>query len=117
VTYGYENFVKMNKGGCGIDSHFQLKTRACLWCRDMLTTVGFGFELYDVDLIDEFSTFIKKDTAVHTVYAALKGTHDDHIMAFVWACWILNPDNVQKYYNVVGTFKSSTGMIFPKTIH
>ena len=118
VTYQYQNFVRMNKGGCGIDSHFQLKTRACLWCRDMLTTVGFGFELYDADLIDEFSSFIKKDgTTKHIVYQAIKGAHDDHIMPLIWMCWILNPENVEKYYDVVDTFNTSTGVVFPKVLH
>ena len=117
VTYAYDNFVRMNKGGsCGIDSHFQLKTRACFWCRDMMTTVGFGFEFYDADLLDEFTTFVKKDLAVHTVYQAVKGSHDDHIMALVWACWILNPENVERYYDLQQTFVSSTGVVFPKTL-
>ena len=116
VTYAYENFVRMNKGGCGIDSHWVLKTKACLWCRDMLTTMGFGFELYDPVLVDEFSSFIKKDGSKQTVYAAIKGAHDDHLMTFVWACWILNPDNVEKYYRVGATFTSSTGVTFPKSL-
>jgi hypothetical protein len=29
-----------------------------------MTTTGFGFELNDLKLIDEFSTFIKKDLKV-----------------------------------------------------
>lgn len=116
VTYAYENFVMMNKGGCGIDSNWQLKTRACLWTRDMMTTVGFGYELYDYELIDEFSSFIKKDLKVHTVYSAIKGAYDDHIMSFIWMNWILNPENVERYFNVDSTFESSTGMVFPKTL-
>lgn len=61
-TYEYQNIVMMGKnGGPGIDSHYTLKTNACLWTRDMMTTEGFGFEIYDEELLDEFPTFIKKD--------------------------------------------------------
>lgn len=117
VTYGYENMVRMNKeNGFGIDSHVQVKTRAALWFRDMMTTMGFGFEIYDSELIDEFSTFVKKDTKVHEVYAALGDNHDDHIMAMLWACWILNPDNIEKYFVVADVFTSSLGQVYPRNV-
>lgn len=112
VTYAYENFIKMNKGGCGIDSNMYLKTKTCLRTRDMLTMVGFGFELYDSELVDEFSTFTKRDTKVRTVYSAIKDARDDHIMAFVWMCWILNPENVERYFGVVSTFRNSGCVAF-----
>ena len=117
VTYGYENMVRMNKeNGFGIDSHVQVKTRAALWFKDMMTTMGFGFEIYDSELIDEFSTFVKKDTKVHEVYAALGDNHDDHIMAMLWACWILNPDNIEKYFVVADVFTSSLGQVYPRNV-
>lgn len=107
----------MNKGGCGIDSHWVLKTKACLWCRDMLMTAEYGFRLYDPELVDEFSSFIKKDGMKHTLYAAIKGAHDDHMISFIWMCWILHPDNVEKYYEVLGNFSSSTtGMTLPSKL-
>lgn len=116
-TYEYENFVRMNRdNGCGIQSHVQVKSRACLWARDMLTTVGFGFEFNDLNLIDEMGTFIKKDTRVQNVYAAIGDNHDDHLMTLIWACWILNPENLEKYYVVGDTFTSSLGNVYPRTI-
>ena len=116
-TYEYDNFVRMNRdNGCGIQSHVQVKSRACLWARDMLTTIGFGFELNDLNLIDEMGTFIKKDTRVQNVYAAIGDNHDDHLMTLIWACWILNPENIEKYYVVADTFTSSLGNEFPRTI-
>lgn len=117
VTYEYENFVRLNReNSCGIQSHVQVKSRACLWFRDMMTTTGFGFELNDLKLIDEFSTFIKKDLKVQNVYAAIGDNHDDHIMTMIWACWILNMENLEKYYVVGDTFTSSLGNEYPKTI-
>jgi hypothetical protein len=117
ITYEYENFVRMNRdNGCGIQSHVQVKSRACLWFRDMMTTMGFGFELNDLELIDEMGTFVKKDTKIQNVYAAVGDNHDDHIMTMIWACWILNPENVEKYFVVADTFTSSIGNVFPRTL-
>jgi hypothetical protein len=39
-----------------------VKGKACLWTRDMMTTSCFGFTIYDKNLLDEFSIFVKKDT-------------------------------------------------------
>ena len=115
ITHEYENFVMLGKDhGCGIDSHVFVKTKACLWCRDMMTTLGFGFTIYDPDLVEEMSTFVKKDTKVHDVYAAMGENHDDHMMCLVWACWILNPENVGKYFDVRAEFRSSLGNTYPK---
>lgn len=117
VTYEYENFVRMNReNGCGIQSHFTVKAKACLWFKDMLTTAGFGFRFNDLNLVDEFGTFIKKDTSVQNVFAAIGDNHDDHIMTMIWACWVLNPENVEKYFAVVDTFISSLGNTYPKTL-
>lgn len=117
TVYGYENFVRLNRdNGCGIQSHVSIKSKACLWFRDMMTTLGFGFELPDLDLIDEFTTFVKKDSTRSNIYAALGDNHDDHLMAMVWACYILHPENIEKYYVVADTFTSSLGNIYPKNI-
>jgi len=117
VTYEYENFVRLNRdNGCGIQSHMQNKTKACLWFRDMLTTMGFGFTIKDLNLVDEMGTFIKKDTKVHDVYAAIGDNHDDHIMTMIWMCWILNQENIDKYFTVVDYFNSSLGNQYPRTI-
>jgi len=68
-----------------------------MWGRDMMTTKGFGFTIYDKDLIDELGIFCKKDTkGMHLVYQALPGpdSHDDHVMAFLWLCFLLHPDRI-----------------------
>ena len=117
VTYEYENFVRLNRdNGCGIQSHMQIKTKACLWFRDMMTTMGFGFTLKDLALVDEMSTFIKKDTKVHDVYAAVGDNHDDRIMTMIWMCWILNEANIDKYFVVTDYFTSSLGNQYPRNI-
>lgn len=101
----------------GVYSHVSVKSRACLWARDMMTTAGFGFKIYDKDLIDEMSTFVKKDTkGVYLSYAALAGAHDDHIMAFIWLCYLLQADVIEKYFVVCETFKDTLGNTHAKTV-
>ena len=63
ITYGYQNIIVDNKKHePGIYSHVQVKGRACLWARDMMTTSCFGWTIYDKNLVDELAIFIKKDT-------------------------------------------------------
>jgi hypothetical protein len=106
ITYGYPNIVKEGKNGeAGVFSHVTTKGKACIWTREMFTTLGkdskhgFDFTIYDKTLLDEFKTFCKKDNnGVHTVYAALPPAHDDHIMSLIWLCWILHPDIIERYF-------------------
>lgn len=119
ITYGYTKIVTEGKRGeHGIYSHISTKSKACLWARDMMTTDGFGFTLYDKDLVDEFSTFVKRDTrgGAYASYAALPSAHDDHMMAFIWLCWLLQSDVVEKYFLVCETFTSALGSIFARTL-
>lgn len=91
----------------GIYSHITVKEKACIWARQMLMTAGFGFTIYDKELIDEFSIFCKKDTkGVHLVYQALPGpsSHDDHVMAFIWMTYILSKEVIDRYFNVCMEF-------------
>lgn len=117
ITYGYENIVREGKDNkYGITSHVQVKGKACLWLREMFTTNGVAWEIYDPDLVEEMGHFIKKDSKVHLVYNAAMGAHDDHMMALCWAAWILNPDVIERYYVVVESFKSDLEKILPKKI-
>ena len=91
ITYKYPRMTAEGKSGePGVFSHVSVKGKACIWAREMLMTSGFGFTIYDKDLLDEWTTFVKKDTkGVFMVYNAVAGSHDDHIMAFIWLCYIL----------------------------
>jgi len=118
-TFEYQNIVKEGKdGNYGIRSHIQSKIKACIWAKEILTTNGVNFELYDIDLIDEMTTFIKKNSnsTVHDFYKAMYGAHDDHIMTLIWAAWMLNPDIVNKYFIVVESFETEFGKILPLII-
>ena len=120
ITYGYQSIASENKKGeAGVYSHVQVKGKACLWTRDMLTTPGFGFTIYDKDLIDEFGIFVKKDTkGMHLVYQAMPGpnSHDDHVMAFIWMCYALSNELVEKYFTVCQTFTTEMEQIYAKIL-
>ena len=118
ITYKYPNIARESKNGeAGIYSHVTVKGRACLWAREMMTTVGFNFVLPDQDLLDELGTFVKKDTSgKHTVFQAASGSHDDHVMALVWLCWGLSKEIIDKYFIVVKTFTSQLDEILPQIL-
>lgn len=120
ITYGYRNIASENKKGeVGVYSHVQVKGKACLWTRDMLCTQGFGFTIYDKDLLDEFGIFVKKETkGMHLVYQALPGpnSHDDHVMAFIWMCFALSNELVEKYFIVCQRFTTEMEQIYAKIL-
>ena len=118
ITYGYDNIVREAKNNeIGVISHAMTKSKACLWAKDMMTTAGFSFKLYDKDLIDELGTFCKKDNkGVHLTYCALPNCHDDHVMAFIWLCWLLQSDVIERYYSVYKTFTSALGNVYAELV-
>lgn len=118
ITFQYQNFVLEGKNNdCGVFSHVTMKEKACVWAREMMTTAGFGWTFYDKDLVNEMSTFCRKDNkGVRLVYSAMPPAHDDHIMAWIWACWILNPEIVERYFVCCETFTSQLEKIYPKIL-
>lgn len=116
--YGYDNLVREAKDNrYGVRSHNTVKSKACLWARDMFTTDGFGWTIYDKDLLDEIGTFIKKDTkGLWVVYQAMKNCHDDHIMSLIWTCYVLQPDIVEKYFVCCENFTSALGHEYPRLL-
>lgn len=118
ITYNYPRLVLEGKNNdAGVFSHVTVKGKACLWMREMLTTSSFGFNFYDGQLLEEFSSFVKKDTkGVHVVYQALSPAHDDHIAALMWLCWMLQNDIIEKYYMVVKTETSQLGTTYAQIL-
>lgn len=117
-VYQYENFVRMDKHNrIGIQSHVQIKSKACLWVQEFMTTPNLNVHIYDGDLTDCMDKFIKKDTKAHVIYSAMgKRDHDDHIMAMIWALWVLNPDNIEHYFTVVEYMDNGMGKTLPKFV-
>lgn len=116
-VYNYENIViETPTGEYGIRSHVQVKAKACLWMREMLTSDGLDWTIYDQDLLDEMVTFVKKSSKMHMVYAAINKAHDDHICTMLWTTYVLNPEIVEKYFICVDTIRNSLGVEYPKIL-
>lgn len=117
LTYEYTNLVQESKENTyGIRSHVQLKIKACLWLNEMFTTPEIGWILYDSDLVDEMGTFVRTDGKFHVRYAAAKGAHDDLIMSLCWCAFILQPDIVERYFDVRDTVKTALNKVLPRKI-
>lgn len=117
LTYEYTNLVQESKENTyGIRSHVQLKIKACLWLNEMFTTPEIGWILYDSDLIDEMTTFVRTEGKFHVRYAAAKGAHDDLIMSLCWCAFILQPDIVERYFDVRDTVKTELNKVLPRKI-
>lgn len=117
TTYGYQNIVREGKDNkYGVSSHVQIKGKACIWLREMFTTEGVNWVIYDKDLIEDMTTFIKKESKTHIIYNAMAKSHDDYIMTLCWIAWILNPEVIENYYVVSEILKTSMEKIIPKTI-
>ena len=118
ITFQYQNIVTEGKNReAGVFSHVTAKEKACIWAREMATTIGFGWTFHDPELIEELPSFVRKDTkGVHLVYQAIPPAHDDHILAWIWACWILQPSLVEKYFICCETFTSQLDKVYPKIL-
>lgn len=120
ITYGYNNIIVDNKKRePGIYSHVQVKSKACLWAREMMTSECFGFILYDKDLLDEMALFIKKDTkGMHNIYHAMPGpnSHDDHMLALIWALYALSNDKVNEFFVVCETITTQIGVVYAQML-
>lgn len=116
-VYNYDNIViETPTGEYGIRSHVQVKAKACLWMREMLTTDNLDWTIYDGELLDEMVTFVKKSSKMHMVYAAINKAHDDHICTLLWTTYVLNPDVVEKYFICVETVRNTLGVEYPKIL-
>lgn len=120
TIYNYENFIVLDKRGKpGVYSHLTIKSKACLWAQEFLMTPEIKIEIHDENLIDDMDSFVKKDKGnVKTPsYAALPNSHDDHMMAMIWAMYVLMPENLTNYYQTIGVLTTKLGKSFPKEVY
>lgn len=114
ITYEYPHFAIENKSNeIGIRSTYGVKSDSLRWTRQMLTTVGYSWELYDEQLIQELTTFIKDSRNPKASYKAAVGAHDDLVLTLNWICWMMHPDIIEKYFVVAETFKTEFDEILP----
>lgn len=111
--YHVENHVMMNKGGSGIFSHAQSKSKACRFAKNLMGNPEVDIKLYDTTLIDEMEWFVQKDTSKHVLFEALPGKHDDHMMALIWALYVLNEKDIENYFSIMQYSKTLIGETLP----
>lgn len=111
--YNVENQVIMNKGGYGVFSHAQTKSKACRFAKNLLGNPYVDIKLYDSALIDEMEWFVQKDTSKHILFEALNGKHDDHMMALIWGLYVLNDQDIENYYSIMQYKQTDIGETLP----
>jgi len=119
TVHNYENFIIINKNNLpGIMSHIQIKSKACLFAREIfsLKPEYFTIEIHDENILIDAENFIKYPTAQHIVYKGREKKKDDHIMCMLWFLYILSKDYIEKYYTVTEWFITEDHVKYPKTI-
>lgn len=119
TVHNYENVIIINKNNLpGIMSHVQIKSKACMFAREVFSLKAqyFSIEIHDEDILIDAENFIKYPTAQHIVYRGRDKKKDDHIMAMLWFLYILSKDYVEKYFNVEDWFVTEDHVKYPKTI-
>ena len=111
-TYEYPSLAKFH-GRYGVHSGATTKLEAAMWMREFLTTPGIDLDIRDPLLIDEMSTFIKKDTKTSSGYEAMKNCHDDRVVCLMWLCWMLRPEVIENHVSPTAFFTTPYG----KTIY
>ena len=107
-TYEYPSLVKFH-GRPGIHSGGTTKLEAAMWMREFLTTPGVDFDIRDPLLIDELTTFVKKDKKTTSGYEAMKNCHDDRAVCLMWLCWLLRPEVIENHVSPVSFFTTPYG--------
>lgn len=101
MIYEYENIAKISmKKGRGIFSHNSIKVEACLNFKLYLDNPELHVNIYEPLLYTQLEWFQRVDygNGQHT-YKAEKGRLDDHVLASIWAFYILNIKNLEYFFD------------------
>lgn len=95
--------------GPGIHSTQKNKMNACLWAKDFFNI--YVTTLADETLINQMEVFSRNNSKTAPSYTAIKGEHDDYVLALVWALYLLNKNVLEKQnrFVAVATQKTSLG--------
>jgi len=99
LIYEYENVASIGHRKLGILSNNKLKIDACQTFRDYFDHPKLNILIRNKQLFTELEYFEKAETGATFTYRATKGRHDDHVMAAVWALYILKQQNVEFFYD------------------
>lgn len=107
-THEYPSFVKF-QGRPGVHSGSTTKLEAAMWMREFLSTAGIDLDIRDPLLIDEMTTFVKKDKKTTSGYEAMRNCHDDRVVCLMWLCWLLRPNVIENHVSPISYFTTPYG--------
>jgi len=115
LRFELNSIVKYNRpaGHTGINSNNQSKSKSMLNLQNLVQSNRYGFILPDDDLYRELPFCEKRSGSGNVTYKALKGHHDDHILALVWGLFILSQELIEKHFTVEYAIDEDTKQKYP----
>ena len=119
-TVNYKNKSEMADRP-GIYSTNTNKIDACLWAKSLaLISVQpdtkVKIKIREKMTCGEMEYFESKSRNRVVTYQASKNNHDDFIMSFIWALFVLQMSQADNYFNVRRTIRIDNGVEFPALI-
>lgn len=105
----------------GIYSTNTNKVDACLWAKSLtLLSVQPNSKvkiiIREKMTCGEMEYFESKSRNRVVTYQASKNNHDDFIMSFIWALFVLQMSQADNYFNVTRTIRITNGIEFPAQV-
>ena len=118
LRFEMNSIVKYNRpaGHTGINSNNQSKSKSMLNLQNLIQSNRYRFVLPDDELFRELPFCEKRSGSGNVTYRALKGHHDDHILAMVWGLFILSQELIEKYFTVEYAIDEDTEQKYPVLI-
>lgn len=115
VRFELKSIVNYNRpaGHAGINSNNQSKSKSMLNLQNLIQSNRYGFILPDDELYRELPFCEKRSGSGNVTYKALKGHHDDHILAMVWGLFILSQELIEKHFTVEYAIDEDTKQKYP----
>ena len=115
LRFELNSIVKYNRpaGHTGINSNNQSKSKSMLNLQNLVQSNRYGFILPDDELFRELPFCEKRSGSGNVTYKALKGHHDDHILALVWGLFILSQELIEKHFTVEYAIDEDTKQKYP----
>lgn len=100
TIYEYENIASFGGKGIGIFSSNKIKVEACLNLKKYLELDEIDIEFNDDTVLTQLEYFEKRILNLGNVtYQAIRGFNDDHVIACMWAFYVLMQENIEFFFN------------------
>lgn len=115
VPFNMFSIVNYNRpaGHTGIMSNNQSKSKSMLNLQNIVQSNHYKLILPDDDLYRELPFCEKRSGSGNVTYKALKGHHDDHVLALNWGLFILSTELIEKHFTVEYAIDEDTKQKYP----